>query len=152
MKHLRKFNESFKDDLQDIKDICLEMSDMGYSPEISVRKVDPSPMTNRFKISDQVIQIKLESTSLKSIHINDIHDTLLRIQDFSIDKFDIQIGVMGYARSDSGSKKGHYHLQNFQLINYRSPYNIDSIEKLIGFIKNNKMNRISILRIILIPK
>lgn len=106
MKYLRKFNESndgkFSDDfINNIKDICLDLSDIYY--EISVKVSDYSLMSgpeqsfNRLKPGDKVMVEALKvnvisDSEYKGFDIDVLSSTLERVKTFS-SEFDFLVDV-----------------------------------------------------------
>jgi len=74
MKHLKKFNESVGDiSFEDIKDICLELEDLGMKVSII-----------RTGYENNIVEYYIEfSTEIdQGIYWNDIKDCLLRLKDY----------------------------------------------------------------------
>ena len=106
MKYLRKFNESidgkFSDNfINDIKDICLDLSDIYY--DISIRVGDYSLMSgpeqsfNRLKPGDKVMVESLKvnvmsDSGYNGFDIDILRSTLERVKEFS-SEFDFLVDV-----------------------------------------------------------
>lgn len=102
MKYLKPFNESveFEDFLRDLRDICLELTDNGFT----IRGID-LPFTDpqfwyvlKFKSSQSPnpmqFRVDIRKQDKGSFNINDVYDTLKRIEDFCRERnfeFDIVV-------------------------------------------------------------
>ena len=97
MKHLKKFNESSTSiSKQDILDICLDLTDIGFLVEISSATIRPK---NKGHVEATSISInKTNSFQIDS----DIIDALLRISDYVGDRLYnicLRIGYCNYTTS-----------------------------------------------------
>ncbi len=79
MKHLRKYNESLEETLQDVRDILLELEDNGFVIKFSNMKQIAKPFVNVFKIS-------IKSSKAMDFEYDDVKEALLRLSDYLDDK------------------------------------------------------------------
>ena len=139
MRHVKMFNEMNSEiSNQDIKDICLELEDLGYTIKMEGFGNSSNPVNSNYvKIRCNKIIHYNGLSGLTDLKWNEIKDCFLRLKDYLGDRY-----VQFFYYSNNKSKMGHVHHEDtgrFHRIILNDNTNLDNFHDVGIIYKNDKI-------------